>query len=209
MITETGTVFYSRKIILASGIKETLPDVNEISEYYGKSLFSCPYCDGWELRDRPLVLISEDEYGFDMAKIISNWSKDLLICTNGHHSLTDEEKSELARKGIQVIEKVIDRLVGRKGYLNKIVFEDGSHVKSLGGFIAPEWEHATSFGDLFGCEINDMGSYVVDEFGRTSVDQIYAAGDTSIVAPSQQIIAAAEGSRAAIGVNIDLTYEDF
>jgi thioredoxin reductase len=209
LVNEIGEKFQSRKIILATGLKENLPSVNGILDYYGKSLFSCPYCDGWELKDKPLMVISENEHVFHMAKTVYNWSKDLIVCTNGKPILTIEQKDILHSKNIQVYEQIITALDGSNGMIEKIVFEGGTAVNRSGGFITPQWIQASAFGEALDCELNPMGGIITDSFGRTNIAGVFAAGDTSVIAPSQLIIAAAEGSRAAIGVNTDLTQAEF
>jgi thioredoxin reductase len=206
--TVNGEVIQAKKVLLATGLKEILPDVKGIRDYYGKSLFNCPYCDGWELKDKPLVVIA-DTNPFHMAKIVYNWSRNLIVCTNGNKNLTGSEKGQLQSRNIQVYEQKISCFIGDKGYLTKIVFEDGTEILKEGGFAVPQWIQSSNFGQSLGCFTNGQGGIITDEFGRTNIDGVYAAGDTSIIAPSQLIIAAGEGSKAAIGVNTDLTNEDF
>ncbi|MED3961513.1 NAD(P)/FAD-dependent oxidoreductase [Niallia taxi] len=209
LVTEEGECIQAKKVILATGLKEIHPSVEKLMDYYGKSLFSCPYCDGWELKDRPLIVLSEHPAVFHMVKIVYNWSKNLIICTNGHKVLTLEQKEVLQRKGIKIIEQKIRTLVGENGLLEAVIFEDDQIEKMSGGFVTPEWIQASFFGKSLGCEVNQLGGLITDELGRTNIEGIYAAGDTSVIAPSQVIIAAAQGSRAAIGVNSDLTQEEF
>lgn len=80
-----------RKLILAAGLKEVFPEIEGFRDYYGKSVFNCPYCDGWELRDKPIALVSSDSRIFHMAKLLYQWSKDLIVCTNGYKLLTEEQ----------------------------------------------------------------------------------------------------------------------
>ncbi|MBS4215113.1 MULTISPECIES: NAD(P)/FAD-dependent oxidoreductase [Neobacillus] len=209
LVTKAGECILAKKVILATGLKEIHPSVKNVMDYYGKSLFNCPYCDGWELKDRPLIVISEFPSAYHMVKIVYNWSKDLIVCTNGHKVLTSEQKEVLQRKGIKVFEQKIKTLVGENGILEAVIFEDDKIEKRDGGFVTPEWIQASPFGKSLGCELNQLGGIITDEFGRTNIEGVYAAGDASVIAPSQVIIAAAEGSRAAIGVNTDLTQEDF
>ncbi|CAM4034698.1 NAD(P)/FAD-dependent oxidoreductase [Paenibacillus alkaliterrae] len=207
--TSNGVWFQARTIILAAGLKEFLPSVPGIQRFYGRSLFSCPYCDGWELRDKPIAIISESANAFHSAKIVYNWSKDILVCTNGENCLSEAQQGQLERKGIRVNRHRIRELVGENGMLNRIRFENNAEVKRTGGFISPRWDQAVSFGEALGCAMTSQGGFVTDAFGRTSVRGVYAAGDSSIIAPTQLIIAAGEGSKAAIGANTDLTNEDF
>lgn len=209
VVTEQGEEFQARTVLLAAGLKEILPSVERIHEYYGKSLFNCPYCDGWELKDQPLVVISENEHALHMVKTVYQWSRRVTVCTNGAASLTPEQKELLSRKHIPIYEQKITSLAGADGRLDKVVFEDGTEVRVKGGFVTPQWIQASSIGESLGCRINERGGIVTDALGRTAIEGVYAAGDTSVIAPSQLIIAAAEGSRAAIGVNSDLIQSDF
>jgi len=207
--TEQGDLFSAKTVLLATGLKEILPPIEGLHDYYGKSVFCCPYCDGWELRDRPLVVISEGPQTFHLVKVVWNWSHDLLVCTNGHQVLTEEQRETLRKKGIEVVEDRITALVGKQGQLERMVFATQEERARRGGFVAPQLLQASPFGEELGCEMNAMGGIVTDSFGRTTVPGVYAAGDASLVVPAQLIIAAAEGSRAAAGVNTDLTERAF
>jgi thioredoxin reductase len=207
--TAAGETYRVRKIILATGLKETLPAVPGIQEYYGKSLFSCPYCDGWERRDQPLVIISENEHAFDLVKSVYQWSRDLILCTNGYYAVSREDRRTLAAKNIRVYEQKIKWLAGSGGQLQKVILDDGSEEARTGGFVSPVWSQPSSIGKTLGCALNEHGGIAADDFGRTNVDGVYAAGDASNIVPAQLIVAAAGGSRAAIGVNSELTAEEF
>lgn len=207
--TEQGDGFSAKAVLLATGLKELLPPIEGLPDYYGKSVFCCPYCDGWELRDRPLVIVSEGPQTFPLVKVVWNWSHDLLVCTNGHQVLTEEERETLRKKGIEVVEDRITALVGKHGQLERIVFATQEARVRHGGFVASQLLQASPFGEELGCEMNGMGGIITDLFGRTTVPGVYAAGDASVVVPAQLIIAAAEGSRAAAGVNSDLTEREF
>lgn len=207
--TAKGDLLSAKTVLLATGLKEVLPSIDGLHDYYGKSLFCCPYCDGWELRERPLVVISEGPHTFQMVKVVWNWSHNLLVCTNGHQPLTAEQQATLRQKGIEVVEDRITALIGKHGQLERIVFATQEERSREGGFVASQLLQASPFGEVLGCEMNAMGGIVTDPFGRTTVPGVYAAGDASVVMPAQLIIAAAEGSRAAAGVNTDLTESEF
>jgi thioredoxin reductase len=210
LVTSDNERYQSKTIIISTGLKDVLPNIENIFDYYGKSLFHCPYCDGWELRDRPLVVVIGDQaQGFHFIQTIYNWSKDLVVCTNGEVFQNSAQKDLLQNKGIKIIENKIKIFVGKNGQLEKIIFENGESVLRKGGFVMPKLIQASDFGKQLGCEYNPLGGIAVDSFGRTNIQGIYAAGDASVIAPAQIIIAAAEGVRAAAGVNMDLTQKEF
>jgi len=207
--TLEGTEYLAEKILLATGVQEIFPSIPNIKQYYGKSLFSCPYCDGWELKDKPLIVIAEnEEYAFYKAKLIYNWSKDLVIATNGH-KFSNSIMNELNRKNITIITEPIKNLHGEDGYLKRIEFSSGLSIERFGGFIVPSYNRPNKFAEQLGCEIQENGGIVADDAGRTSQKNIYTAGETSKLYPSSVIIAAAEGNKAAMAVNIDITNERF
>ncbi|MEK3889488.1 NAD(P)/FAD-dependent oxidoreductase [Bacillus sp. FSL K6-3431] len=207
--TDDGHSYRSRKVILSTGLRDVMPCIEGIHDLYGTSLFSCPFCDGWELKDRPLVVISEDKRAFHMTKMIFNWSKDLVVCTNGKNIFTDEQKEILTKKAIKVIGHEIEILQGDNGHLQKIKFKNGKEIEREGGFVTTGLKQASSLAQTLGCAMNKMGGIETDNFGRTNIEGVYASGDNSIIAPAQLIIAAGEGSKAAIAVVGDLVNEDF
>jgi thioredoxin reductase len=210
LVTSDNELYQSKTIIISTGLKDVLPRIENISDYYGKSLFHCPYCDGWELRDKPLVvIIGEQVQGFHFIQTIYNWSKDLIVCTNGEAFQNTAQKELLQKKGIKIMESKIKNFVGKSGQVEKVIFDDGKSVSTRGGFVMPQLVQASDFGTLLGCQYNPLGGITVDSFGRTNIKGVYAAGDASVITPAQIIIAAAEGVRAAAGVNTDLTQVEF
>jgi len=209
LMTDEEETFEAKRILLATGLKEIFPDINGISDYYGKTLFNCAYCEGWELKDKALIVVGVTQHLFHAVKIIYNWSKDIIVATNGANNLSNENKEALQNKGIQVVEKKITEFVGENGRLNQVVFEDGTTIERESGFIIPEFVQSCKFGEQLGCKLNDQGFIVVDNFGRTNIPGVYAAGDTIGLTSAQLVISASDGSRAAIGINIDLTIEEW
>ncbi|GKV67445.1 MULTISPECIES: NAD(P)/FAD-dependent oxidoreductase [unclassified Sporosarcina] len=207
--TETGEVHHAKKIILAIGFKEVLPDIPRLKEFYGKSLFSCPFCDGWEMKDQPLAVIADDKKAFHLAKVVSNWTDDLSVFTNGNKVLSLKEQELLKSKGISIYEKKIVAFIGQEGRLEKIELEDGTTVCITGGFVTAEWQQAAAFDSTLGYSLNEYGGIMTDSWQQTNIQGVYACGDTRIAGPSQLIIAAGEGSMAAIAVNGALIEEKF
>jgi thioredoxin reductase len=208
--TSAGEVFQARTIILAIGLKEKLPNITGVTDYYGISLFSCPYCDGWELRDQPLAVISENEsHRYSMASMVYNWSKDLIICTNGVGSFDQQQRAKLHSRGIRLYEQRIAGFRGKNGRLQKIVFVDGTEVARTGGFVTSNWHLAIRFAEKLGCRLNESGGLAIDDYGKTTVEHVFTAGDAATISPAQLIVAAAGGSKAAMSVNTALTHLDF
>ena len=203
-------LYQSRNIIISSVLRDVLPDIGNISDYYGKSLFNCPYCDGLELRDKLLVIVVDDQVqGFHFIQTIYNWSKDLIVCTNGKSFQNSEQKRLIQNKGIKIMENKIRNFVGKDGQMEKIIFENGESVDRKGGFVMPQLIQSSNFANQLGCEYNPLGGVSVDSYGRTNIQGVYAAGDASVIAPAQLVITAAEGLRAAVGVNRDLIQKEF
>lgn len=210
LTSSENEIYQSKTIIISTGLKDVLPEIDNISEYYGKSLFNCPYCDGWELRDKPLVVIIEEQtQGFHFIQTIYNWSKDLIVCTNGKSIFNSEQKHLINNKGIKIMENKIKNFEGKNGQMEKIYFENGDSVIRKGGFVLPQPIQASDFASKLGCEYNSLGGISVDFYGRTNIQGVYAAGDASVFAPAQLIIAAADGLKAAAGVNRDLIQKEF
>ena len=206
--TEGGSVFHAKKLILATGFTETLPDIPRLPEFYGTSLFSCPFCDGYEMRGEPLAIISENEAAGHLAKVVSNWTNDLIIATNGNQHITASERQALERHGILLYEEPIRSLDGENGKLCSITFEDGTTIERSGGFVTAEWHQATSIAQDLGCYINERGGVETDPLQRTNVEGVFACGDISM-GPAQLVIAAGQGSLAATSVVAAFTEERF
>lgn len=207
--TSSGNEYFTEKIIIATGIQEEFPQVPKIREFYGKSLFSCPYCDGWELKNKPLLVITENkESVYSMARTISNWSRDLVIATNGYEVPADVIGA-LREKGVLVITEPIERLDGENGYLEKVVFSSGIKIDRIGGFVEASHYRPNQFIESLGCETLETGAVVTDDLNRTSQKNIYVAGEAAQGSSSSLIISAAEGNKAGVAVNMDTIEERF
>ncbi|OXM14092.1 NAD(P)/FAD-dependent oxidoreductase [Paenibacillus herberti] len=207
--TEAGGTAEARTLLLAAGLKEQLPDIPGLKELYGSSLFNCPYCDGWELRDTPLVAVSTSNNLFHQAKLLLGWSRDLLVCTHGQGQLSGQQQQALEAHGVKIVRSRITAMEGSDGQLKAVLFEDGTRIARSGGFVTPEAMLGTPLGAQLGCAHDAVGAVMVDGYGRTTVPGVYAAGDTSGMSPSQVVAAAASGNRAAFGIGGDLAEIDF
>ncbi|AKV88089.1 pyridine nucleotide-disulfide oxidoreductase [Microbacterium sp. CGR1] len=190
-------VVAARTVLLATGLRETLPDVPNLRGFYGISLFSCAACDAWELRGRRLALIGETPDIAERARLIARWTEDLTIFTLGADTVSPAEEAELAASGVAVQRHPIAELVGDRGRIEAIRLTDGTVVAVEGGFVRPEWETDLSFLRGFAPAIDHDGHLVTDRSGRTDVPGLYAAGDAAIPGPQQLIVAAGAGARVA------------
>lgn len=194
---EATSTVTARTVLLATGLRETLPDVPNLRGFYGMSLFSCAACDAWDLRDRPLALIGESADLADRARLIARWSPQLTVFTNGADVLSTAEEAELAAAGISVARHPIAELVGERGRLEAVVLADGTRVDLGGGFVRPEWDTNLAFLDGLSPALDGSGHLVTDRSGRTDVPGLYAAGDAAAPGPQQLIVAAGAGARVA------------
>lgn len=194
---EPTEVVSTRSVLLATGLRETLPDVPNLRGFYGMSLFSCAACDAWELRGRRLALIGESADLADRARLIGRWTESLTVFTNGADTVTTTEEAELAAAGVAVQRHPIVELVGDRGRLEAVRLADGGEVVLDGGFVRPLWEADLSFLDGIAPPLDGAGHLLTDRSGRTGVTGLYAAGDVAAPGPQQLIVAAGAGARVA------------
>ncbi|QIG39063.1 NAD(P)/FAD-dependent oxidoreductase [Microbacterium sp. 4R-513] len=194
----------ARSVIVATGLRETLPDIPGLRAFYGMTLFSCAACDAWELQDRPLALIGETPDLASRARLIARWTDRLTVFTNAADVVDTVEEAELAASGIRVERRAIDDLEGYRGTVSAVRLVDGTTVPIEGGFVRPRWHPALDFLSSLDSERDEEGHLVVDGSGRTSVDGLYAAGDAAAPGPQQLIVAAGQGARAAAVLVHDL-----
>jgi thioredoxin reductase len=207
-----GEPITARKVLLAVGIRDDLPEIAGFEPMYGISAFHCPYCDAWEVRDQRLVVLSEGSAGFRLAILLLAWSRDIVLCTQGPSGLGPDELAQLARHSIVLNEKRVARLDGNDGRLQRVVFEDESSLERQALFFHGLVRLSSALPKQLGCALTAAGRIEVDESGRTSVPEVYAAGDAARRTgqnPSTQVIfAAASGSLAGIALHQELMGEE-
>jgi thioredoxin reductase len=200
--TERGDL-RARRLLLATGMRDKLPEIEGLAPLWGKSVFVCPYCDGWEVRDRPLAAFGSTRSGVDLARELVQWSADLLVCSDLHTPLPDDDRTWLSRRGVRLKESPIRRLHGRDGKLERIEFEDGESIEREALFLSIGLAQCCDLPERMGCRITERGHIDVNAEYRTSVPGCYAAGD-AVTHLHQVVFAAASGARAAIALNNDL-----
>ncbi|KQW06158.1 pyridine nucleotide-disulfide oxidoreductase [Leifsonia sp. Root4] len=194
----------SRSILVATGLRETLPALPSIRAYYGMSLFSCAACDGYEQRDQPLALIGETDDLLERALLVAQWTSALTVFTNGVAPLSVADEAVLAAHGIRLDRRAIDDLEGDRGAISAVRMADGDRVPVTGGFVRPLWHPVVDFLDRVALATDEHGHLTTDRDGRTSAPGIYAAGDVAAPGPQQLIVAAGAGARVAAIITHDL-----
>lgn len=206
--TDSGAVFTSRKVLFATGVKDLLPEIEGFGACWGISVLHCPYCHGYEVKNEKTAIIANGEMGFEFAKLISNWTKDLRLCTNGKSELTSEQTQVLKNHGVLILEQEIDSLEHKDGYVTDIVFKNGAKVAVKVIYArVPFEQHCTLPKDL-GCEINEQGYLKVDFMQKTNIPGLYASGDATTQMRSVAL-AVSTGSFAGAVINKELIEEDF
>src|SRR5579884_1378303 len=204
---EDGERHTCRKLLLATGVVDELPDVPGLAELYGTSVHHCPYCDGWEVRDRPLAVLGRGADGRGLALEMTAWSRDLVLCTDGPSGLDEGDRARLARHGIRVREERIARLEGRDGRLERILFVSGPPEERDALFFSSGQRQRAPFAQQLGARFAPEGCVLTDEHEATNVPGLYVAGDASR-REQYVIVSAAEGALAAMAINTALIKED-
>ncbi len=206
--TASGEIFWADKLIFATGIKDIMPDVEGFVDCWGISVLHCPYCHGYEVRDQPTGILGSGENGYELAKLISNWTKDLTLFTEGKSKLTPEQIEKLEKHPIRVEEKRIERLEHIDGNLRQIIFEDGSKVPVKAIYTRTPFEQHCKIPGQLGCELTDDGYVRVDALQETTVDDVYACGD-NVSRMRTLANAVAMGTTAGMAVSKKLVFERF
>lgn len=201
-----GQVLTARRVLVATGLRDELPDLPGVRERWGRDLLHCPYCHGYEVRDQPLAVLGGSPEAVAHAQLIRQWSSDLMLFPHTD-KLSDAAREALEHRGIGVIDGLVSHLVVENDILTGIALEDGRIIARTAVFVRPRFVPNTDLLEHLGCAVDSHGWVVTDATGRTSVDGVWAAGNASDVR-AQLITAAGEGSRAAIALHADLVEED-
>lgn len=195
-----------RRVLLATGLVDDVPDLPGIREHWGRSVFACPYCHGWELRERGWGILATDEKLIEFAIFLTGWTRDVIAFTNGPLSIPEELRGRLRRAGVSVEERRLRRLVpGPDGRLSGIEVEGVATVPREAMVVRPAQRQVPLVREL-GLAVGEDGFVQVDDDGETSIPGIYAAGDLNTQMQSA-LFAAAAGARVAYRLNQKLNFE--
>ena len=205
---EDGRTFTSRRLLLAIGIKDVWPDVPGLDQCYGQTVHHCPDCDGYEARDRRTAVIASGRSAAGMALSLTTWTHDIVICTNGKpSSIEPRERAKLDALGISTVEQPLVRLDSDGTNVRALILADGGVVECDRIFFAIGHYPADDLGVQLGCKRDDEGLVVVDDKYRTSVPNVFAAGDIT-PGPHLAIAAAGGGAIAALAMHASLVPDE-
>jgi len=206
--TKKGGIYKSKKLILATGIKDLLPAIPGLKACWGISVIHCPYCHGYEARNQATGLLANGDFGFEFGKMITNWTKDLTLFTNGKSTLTEEQTSILLSKKINIIETPVKELTHQNGALKSIKLVNGNAIHLKAMYAKPDFEQSLSIISSLGCELKQNGFLEVDQFQKTTVAGVYACGDNTNMFRSVAF-AVSSGNMAGAACNKELIDESY
>jgi thioredoxin reductase len=199
----------ARKILLTTGLTDDLPRIAGIERLYGRSVHHCPYCDGFENRDKPIAVYGTGDKGASLALMMKQWSSDVLLCTDGPSQISSDMRARLAQHEISVCSETITKLEGtHDGGLHTIYLQNGTALHRTAMFFTTGCQQSSDLSATLGCVRDEHGGIVTDPITEeSSVHGVYVAGDASrdvlLVA-----VAIAEGAKAAVAINRALLQED-
>jgi thioredoxin reductase len=203
----SGRVLQARRILVATGVHDELPDIPGVRQRWGRDLLHCPYCHGWEVRDQPVGVLGTLPGSVQHALLVRQWSDDVVFFAHTY-ALTAAERIQLAARGVEVVTGEVAQLVVEADRLTGVELLDGRVVARTAVFVRPgNVPHDDGLLTGLGCDVDAAGFVTVDATGRTSTAGVWAAGNA--VDPRAQVITSAgAGSAAAIAINADLVQED-
>jgi thioredoxin reductase len=206
--TETGETFESKKMLFATGVVDILPDIKGLKECWGISVLHCPYCHGYEVKNSQIGLLGNGDLGFELSRLINNWTKNLVLFTNEISTLTDEQRNKILQHNIRIIEAEISHLEHQNGKIKKVVLKNGNIEELNALFARGTFKQHCEIPITLGCELTEQGYIKIDDFQKTSVKGIYAAGDNTTMYRAVSAAIAA-GNKAGAFINKELIDEEF
>ncbi|CAL1519299.1 NAD(P)/FAD-dependent oxidoreductase [Chitinophaga sp. MM2321] len=175
--TKNGEHFQAKKLLLATGITDIMPDIKGFAAAWGISVLHCPYCHGYEVRNEVTGILSNGEEAYEFSKMIHHWTSNLTIFTNGAAVFSNEQLDKLATHRIAVNDKVIREIEQEKGQVKQLLFTDGSSAPVRVLYARPAMRLSGDIPVALGCVLTATGHIEADSFQRTSVPGVFAAGD--------------------------------
>lgn len=206
--TSNQDVFRAKKLVFASGIKDLMPNIKGFSECWGISVVHCPYCHGYEIRNKKTAIIANGERAFHIASLVNNLTKDITILTSGKKDFDDNQLLKLKSHNITVIENEVLEIEHKEGQLETIIFKDGSKAHFECAYASIPFEQSSKIPEELGCKLTEHGHIEVDFMHKTTQDGIFACGDNSSMMRSVAT-AVYGGNITGAVINSELTKESF
>ena len=203
----TGDEIHAKRVILATGVRDAFPDIANFFDYYGKTVFHCPSCDGFEARDQSVVVFGWSENVAGFARGLLDWARSVLVVTDGREFEGERDhRAQLQELGVQVVEDEVEELCGADGNLTAVRLATGGVIDCTRAFFSIAHHPRTQLAEQLGCEMTGEACLSIDWEGRTSVPGVYGAGDMT---PGMQYVqvAAAEGAKAGTACALSLRDE--
>ena len=202
----SGSSLRARRVVVATGLRDELPDIPGVRERWGRDLLHCPYCHGYEVRDQPLGVLGGTPEAVQHALLIRQWSPDVILFPHTD-AVGPEQRQRLTARGIGIVEGMVARLVVGNDQLQGVQLTERTVVARAAVFVRPRFVPNADLLTGLGCAVDEHGWVVHDPTGRTTVAGVWVAGNAAD--PRAQVISAAgQGSAAAIALNADLVDED-
>jgi thioredoxin reductase len=204
----SGSTLGARRVLVATGLRDELPDVPGLRERWARDVLHCPYCHGYEVRDQPIGVLSglAPDLALHLALLLPQWSSDVVFFPHTHE-LPADQREQLTARGVHIADGAVTRLVVHDDAVRGVELTGGQVVPRSAVFVGPRFVPRDELLVGMGCETDETGWVRTDPSGRTSVEGVWAAGN--VVDPRAQVITAAgTGSVAAIALNTDLLHED-
>jgi len=208
VVTRGGGAFTAKKLILATGIRDVLPDITGFDTCWGISVIHCPYCHGYEFRGHRTGIMANGERAFHLASLVYNLTGSITILTRGKAEFNAEQISKLEKHNIPVIETEISAIEHEEGHVRNVVFKDDARIAFDALYAAVPFVQHSDIPASMGCELNEQGYIRTDGFHRTTVPGIYACGDNCSMMRSVAY-AVSGGNITGAMVNKELTEEAF
>ncbi|MGZ5280717.1 MAG: NAD(P)/FAD-dependent oxidoreductase [Bacteroidia bacterium] len=196
-----------RKLLLATGLVDNVPQIEGMEKFYGKTIHHCPYCDGWEERDKRIVIYGRGKAGYALSTTLLNWSNHIILCTDGGKKPHHNDIAALKNRGVEIYTGKIAKLEGTGGQLEKVLLKNGFVIECDTMFFTNGYAQHSILGRILKCRYNNKNEIRVDHVQQSSIEGLYVSGDAAYEM-KLVIIAAGEGAKAAVAINIALIKED-
>lgn len=207
VVPARGPSIRAAKVLLATGVLDRIPPIPGIESLYGTSVHHCPYCDGWEWRDRRLAVYGRGSSGAALAHSLLTWSGDVVLFTDGPSRLTVPEREDLRARGIEVVRQRVTGLEGARGRLCRVLLRGRAPVDRDALFFSTGNDQSCDLAIRLGCRLTPKASIRTNRRERTNVPGVYVAGDASWDVQFV-VVAAAEGAKAGVAINRELQLEE-